>query len=206
MKEVYRAMRCRSCRRRRNAEYTPIPAAVSVATAVDTHSDGGSLIDIADTDGLFKLEWIVAAVNMVSIGGLLVATTYIVSQYMSDYAQFVEQRMAYLQVLAAMELLWFGGQFLLWKVGCYGTIFYLLLLIPSILFGSAAFYALYEYYILSLVHTFLAVIFSCGEFHLVGPHDDDTTLDPSDWSVLGVLALLAKLFRFRLPQQQPQST
>merc|ERR1719203_2013540 len=188
MKEVYRAMRCRSCRRRRNAEYTPIPAAVSVATAVDTHSDGGSLIDIADTDGLFKLEWIVAAVNMVSIGGLLVATTYIVSQYMSDYAQFVEQRMAYLQVLAAMELLWFGGQFLLWKVGCYGTIFYLLLLIPS------------------LVHTFLAVLFACGEFHLVGPHDDDTTLDPSDWSVLGVLALLAKLFRFRLPQQQPQST
>merc|ERR1711997_1013632 len=100
----------------------------------------------------------------------------------SGYNAIVLSRMSYLCLLGAVEAIWFGSQLALWKAGYYGTIFYLLLLIPSILFGSAAFYALYEYYILSLVHTFLAVIFSCGEFHLVGPHDDDSTLDPSDWS------------------------
>jgi len=158
-------------------------------------------VGIIDNDGIFKHEWIVAMVNIVSMTGLLILTTLIISMYMTNYDEFVSARMNYLQILAAIEIVWFASQFVLWKLSFYGTIFYLLLLIPSILFGSAAFYALYEYYILSLVHTFLAVIFACGEFHLVGPHDDDTTLDPSDWSVLGVLALLAKLFKFRMPQQ-----
>ena len=219
MKEVYRNTDCyclRSLRMRGSlslsvdsqnlSEYTPIRSGngVNIGTPEDAlsvvSSDDGSLVDIADTDGIFKHEWIVATANIVSISSLLVITTFIVAQYMSDYTHFVKQRMVYLQILAAIEFVWFGAQFVLWKMNFYGTIFYLLLLIPSILFGSASFYALYEYYILSLVHTFLAVIFACGEFHLVGPHDDDTTLDPSDWSVLGVLALLAKLFKFRMPQ------
>eukprot|EP01083_Nonionella_stella_P046213 123719_1 len=180
--------------------YTAQPASIQPSQNVRYVTDNGD-IGIVDCDGIFKHEWIVAMVNVVSVSGLLIITTLIISEYMNDYNAFVAQRLIYLQILAAVEIVWFASQFLLWKLNFYGTIFYLLLLIPSILFGSAAFYALYEYYILSLVHTFLAVIFSCGEFHLVGPHDDDTTLDPSDWSVLGVLALLAKLFKFRMPQQ-----
>jgi len=204
MKEVYRGTVRVDCTQTAGeldrAEYVAIGSGGAADTA-SVHSLGdGSLVDIADTDGIFKHEWIVATVNVVSVAALLVVTTYIVAQYMSNYTDFVGQRMVYLQVLAALECLWLGGQLALWKLNFYGTIFYLLLLIPSILFGSASFYALYEYYILSLVHTFLAVIFAAGEFHLVGPHDDDTTLDPADWSVLGVLALCAKLFRFRMPQ------
>ena len=198
VKEVYRIVNCMRISTQNMNEYTPIRGGNQPDTVSVVSSDG-SFVDIADTDGIFKHEWIVATVNIVSISALLVVTTFIVAQYMSDYTHFATQRMVYLQVLAAIEFVWFGGQFVLWKLNFYGTIFYLLLLIPSILFGSASFYALYEYYILSLVHTFLAVIFACGEFHLVGPHDDDTTLDPSDWSVLGVLALLAKLFQFRMP-------
>merc|ERR1711933_391562 len=122
---------------------------------------------MVDNDGIFKHEWIVAMFNVLSICGLVLLTTLIISLYMDNYEGFVEERMVYLQILSALEIVWFGSQFVLWKLNFYGTIFYLLLLIPSILFGSAAFYALYEYYILSLVHTFLAVIFACGEFHLV---------------------------------------
>lgn len=186
-KQMKGRLNCRRCRRS--------------SSNLDDHREDGDTVDIHETDGIFKHEWVVAMVNIVSVSSLLMVTTLIISKYMSDYDEFITERMVYLEVLAAIEIAWFGSQFVLWKLSFYGTIFYLLLLIPSILFGSAAFYALYEYYILSLVHTFLAVIFACGEFHLVGPHDDDTTLDPADWSVLGVLALLAKLFKFRMPQQ-----
>ncbi len=44
--------------------------------------------------------------------------------------------------------------------------------------------------ILSLIHTFLSIIFCCCKFHLIGPKNDNNTLDPSDWSTVGILAWL----------------
>ena len=43
-----------------------------------------------------------------------------------------------------------------------------------------------------------------GEFHLIGDINDPTSLDPSDWTMLGILALVTKIFKFNLPQRSEQ--
>ena len=66
-------------------------------------------------------------------------------------------------------------------------------------------YSVYEFFVLSVMHLFLGIIFALGEFHLIGDYDDAATLDPTDWTLLGALALFAKMFRFRLPDATPNA-
>eukprot|EP01084_Bolivina_argentea_P239865 403065_1 len=51
--------------------------------------------------------------------------------------QFINQRLLHLQILGAIEIVWFASQFALWKLNFYGAIFYEL--IPSILFAFRTF-------------------------------------------------------------------
>ncbi len=71
-------------------------------------------------------EWIAAMINIVSVTSLLIVTTLIISLYpdISKYKQFINQRLLYLQILGAIEIVWFASQFVLWKLNFYRTIFY----------------------------------------------------------------------------------
>jgi len=152
-------------------------------------------------DGISQNEWVVASVNIICVTSLLTLMCDVLAQYKENHAAFVQLRINYLLYLAIIEIFWIASQMFMLHKRYYGTIFYVLLLIPTVLLCAAAIYSLYEYFILGVIHLFLSVIISCGEFQLISNsrHNDHSTYDFSDWTILGILAVLTKLFSFRMP-------
>jgi len=161
-----------------------------------------NLEDILMIDGLSQNEWLVASLNISCITSILTIMCYVISRYKKNYDTFVHLRTNFLLDLVIIESFWIGFQIFMLHLRYYGTIFYILLLIPTILLCASALYALYEYFILSILHLFLSIVITCGEFQLLSTthRSDYSVYDFNDWTILGMLAVLTKLFSFRMPQ------